>query len=93
VAEENRLFANLILPQFSFEALHPVAAATNIRVVMRLIDVEGWETNYYGIINKILEYKIVMLKTFESNYEYCFCSHILSLCIFFSNTCTNCFFF
>jgi hypothetical protein len=31
-------------------------ATTNSGVVMRAIDVEGHETNYYGIINKILEF-------------------------------------
>jgi hypothetical protein len=40
----------------SFEALRPLAATTNSVVVMRAIDVEGRETNYYGIINKILEF-------------------------------------
>jgi hypothetical protein len=29
---------------------------TNSGVVMRAIDAEGCETNYYGIINKILEF-------------------------------------
>jgi hypothetical protein len=31
-------------------------ATTNSRVVTRAIDVEGRKTNYYGIINKILEF-------------------------------------
>jgi hypothetical protein len=39
-----------------FEALHPLAATTNSEVVMRAIDVEGHQTNYYGINNKILEF-------------------------------------
>jgi hypothetical protein len=39
-----------------FEALRPLAATTNSGVVMRAIDAEGRETNYYGIINKILEF-------------------------------------
>jgi hypothetical protein len=36
----------------------PLAATTNSGVVTRAIDVEGRETNYYGIINKILEFSI-----------------------------------
>jgi hypothetical protein len=40
----------------AFEALHPLAATTNSGVVERAIDVEGCKTNYYGIINKILEF-------------------------------------
>jgi hypothetical protein len=43
----------------AFEALHPLAATTNSGVVMRAIDVEGRETNYYEIINKILEFSFV----------------------------------
>jgi hypothetical protein len=34
-------------------------ATTNSRVVMKAIDVEGCGTNYYGIINKILEFSFV----------------------------------
>jgi hypothetical protein len=40
----------------AFEALRPLAATTNSGVVTRVIDAEGRETNYYGIINKILEF-------------------------------------
>jgi hypothetical protein len=40
----------------TFEPLCPLAATTNSGVVMRAIDVEGHETNYYGIINKIFEF-------------------------------------
>jgi hypothetical protein len=40
----------------AFEALRPLAATTNSGVLTRAIDAEGCETNYYGIINKILEY-------------------------------------
>jgi hypothetical protein len=39
----------------SFEALRPLVVTTNSGVVTRAIDAEGRETNYYGIINKILE--------------------------------------
>jgi hypothetical protein len=38
----------------AFEALRPLTITTNSGVVTRTIDVEGRETNYYGIINKIL---------------------------------------
>jgi hypothetical protein len=43
----------------AFEVLHPLAATTNSGVVMRAIDAEGHETNYYGIINKIIEFSFV----------------------------------
>jgi hypothetical protein len=36
---------------------HPLAATTNSEVVTRAIDDEGKVTNYYGVINDILEYK------------------------------------
>jgi hypothetical protein len=39
-----------------FEALRPLVATTNSVVVTRAINVEGRETNYYEIINKILEF-------------------------------------
>jgi hypothetical protein len=34
-------------------------ATTNSGVVMRAIHADGHETNYYGIINKILEFSFV----------------------------------
>jgi hypothetical protein len=40
----------------AFEALRPLAATTNSGVLTRAIDAERCETNYYGIINKILEF-------------------------------------
>jgi hypothetical protein len=43
----------------TFKALHPLVATTNSGVVTRAIDAEGRETNYYGIINKILEFSFV----------------------------------
>jgi hypothetical protein len=39
-----------------FEAPRPLWATTNTRVVRRVIDAEGRETNYYGIMNNILEF-------------------------------------
>jgi hypothetical protein len=47
----------------AFEALRPLTATTNSGVVTRAIDAEGHETNYYGIINKILEF------SFDGNKE------------------------
>jgi hypothetical protein len=41
-----------------FEDAHPLAATTNSRVVTRAVDDEGKVTNYYGVINDILEYKL-----------------------------------
>ena len=40
-----------------FEDDHPLAATTNSGVVTRAVDDEGKVTNYYGVINDILEYK------------------------------------
>jgi hypothetical protein len=40
-----------------FEDDHPLAAMTNSGVVTRVIDDEGKVTNYYGVVNDILEYK------------------------------------
>jgi hypothetical protein len=42
-----------------FETLRPLAATTNSEVVIRAIDAEGCETNYFRIINKILEFSFV----------------------------------
>jgi hypothetical protein len=39
-----------------FEASRPLAATTNIRVVMRAIDADGHESKYYGVIKNIIEY-------------------------------------
>jgi hypothetical protein len=46
----------------AFVSLCPLAATTNSGVVTRTIDVEGHETNYYGIINKILVFNFVRNK-------------------------------
>jgi hypothetical protein len=46
----------------TFEALRPLATTTNSGVVTRVIDVEGHETNYYGVINKILEFSFARNK-------------------------------
>jgi hypothetical protein len=46
----------------TFEAPCPLAATTNSGVVAREINVEGRETNYYGIINKILEFSFARNK-------------------------------
>jgi hypothetical protein len=43
----------------TFEALRPLTATTNSGVVTRALDAEGCKTNYYGIINKILEFSFV----------------------------------
>jgi hypothetical protein len=42
-----------------FQALHPLVATTNSGVVTRAIYDEGCETNYYEIINTILEFNFV----------------------------------
>jgi hypothetical protein len=55
----------------TFEALHPLAAITNSGVVMRAIDVEGRKTNYYGIINKIIEFSFVGNKELKVGFFDC----------------------
>jgi hypothetical protein len=45
-----------------FEALHPLAATTNSVVVTRAIDAKGCETNYYWMINKILEFSLLGIR-------------------------------
>jgi hypothetical protein len=45
-----------------FVALRPLRATTTTGVVMRTIDAEGWETNYYRIINYILEFNFTRNK-------------------------------
>jgi hypothetical protein len=57
-------------PSTQFEARHPLCATTNTRVVTRAIDAEGRETNYYKIINNILEFIFFLLFVY-------FCSNIL----------------
>jgi hypothetical protein len=39
-----------------FVDAHPLAAITNSGVVTRAVDDEGKVTNYYGVINDIVEY-------------------------------------
>jgi hypothetical protein len=39
-----------------FEASRPLAATTNTGVVTRVVDGEGHEIKYYGIIKNIIEY-------------------------------------
>jgi hypothetical protein len=55
----------------AFESLHTLAATTNSGVVTRAIDVEGCETNYYGIINKILEFSFAGNKELNVVFFYC----------------------
>jgi hypothetical protein len=43
----------------AFKALRSLVATTNSGVVTRAINAEGRETNYYEIINKILEFSFV----------------------------------
>jgi hypothetical protein len=42
-----------------FEASRPLASTTNTWVVTRVIDAEGYESKYYGIIKNIIEYNFV----------------------------------
>jgi hypothetical protein len=45
-----------------FEALRPLTTTTNSGVVKRAIDAEERETNYYGIVTKILEFSFARNK-------------------------------
>jgi hypothetical protein len=54
-----------------FEALRPLAATTNNRVVTRAINVEGCETNYYGIINKIMKFSFAGNKELKAVFFDC----------------------
>jgi hypothetical protein len=49
-------FNGFLFHSTAFKALRPLAATTISGVMMRAIDAEGRETNYYGIINKIFEF-------------------------------------
>jgi hypothetical protein len=55
----------------AFEALRALAATTNSGVVTMAIDVEGRETNYYEIINKILEFSFAANKKLKVVFFYC----------------------
>jgi hypothetical protein len=55
----------------AFEVLHPLAATTNSGVVTRAIDIEGRETNYYGIINKIFEFSFLRNKELKVAFFEC----------------------
>jgi hypothetical protein len=55
----------------AFEALRPLAATTNSGVVTRAIDAKGHKTNYYGIINKILEFSFAGNKELKVVFFYC----------------------
>jgi hypothetical protein len=56
-----RIYGRYDINEFRFhstqvEALHPLEKITNTKVVTRVIDAQGRETNYYGIINNIHEF-------------------------------------
>jgi hypothetical protein len=54
-----------------FEASHPLAATTNIGVVMRAVDAEGHESKYYGIIKNIIEYNFTGNKNIKTVFFDC----------------------
>jgi hypothetical protein len=41
---------------YQIKNVHPLVAATNSRIITRAIDDQGKVTNYYVVINDILEY-------------------------------------
>jgi hypothetical protein len=50
-----------------FEKSHPRAATRNTRVVTRALDALRRETNYYDIIQNILEFNFCREQNFESS--------------------------
>jgi hypothetical protein len=48
-----------------FEASRPLATITNTGVVTRVVDAEGHESKYYGIIKNIIEYNFARNKNFK----------------------------
>jgi hypothetical protein len=49
------------------EASRPLAATTNTRVVTRVVDAEGHESKYYGIIKNIIEYNFARNKNLKTD--------------------------
>jgi hypothetical protein len=45
-----------------FESSAPLAATTNTRLVTRVVDAQGHETKYYGIIKNIIEYSLSRIR-------------------------------
>jgi hypothetical protein len=54
-----------------FKASRLLAATTNTRVVTRVVDVEGHESEYYGIIKNIIEYNFVGNKNLKTVFFDC----------------------
>jgi hypothetical protein len=54
-----------------FEDAHPLAATCNAGVVVRAVDDEGRETNYYGVIKDILELTFGEDKDLRVVFIYC----------------------
>jgi hypothetical protein len=54
-----------------FEASHPLAATTNIRVLTLAIDAKGHGSNYYGIIKNIIEYNFTRNKNLKTVFFDC----------------------
>jgi hypothetical protein len=54
-----------------FEKSHPRAATCNTRVVTRALDAHGRETNYYGIIQNILEFNFAGNKNLKVVFVLC----------------------
>jgi hypothetical protein len=55
----------------NFEASHPLAVTTNTCVVTRVIDAEGHESKYYGIIKNIIEYNFARNKNLKTIFFDC----------------------
>jgi hypothetical protein len=54
-----------------FEASHPLATTTNTGVVMRVVDADGHESKYYGVIKNIIEYSIAGNKNLKTVFFDC----------------------
>jgi hypothetical protein len=54
-----------------FEASRPLAATTNTLVLTRVVDVEGHESKYYGIIKSIIDYNFTGNKKLKTVFFDC----------------------
>jgi hypothetical protein len=54
-----------------FEASHPLVATINIGVITRVVDAEGYESTYYGVIKNIIEYNFTGNKNLKTMFFDC----------------------
>jgi hypothetical protein len=54
-----------------FEVSRPLVATTNTGVVTRVVDADGHESKYYGVIKNIIEYKFGKNKNLKTMFFNC----------------------